>query len=397
MKTERLYYDDPYLRSFTATVIERMQHGDRWVVALNRSAFYPESGGQPGDRGTLGGVRVVDTQVEDDVVWHMLDGPLEASEVKGEIDWRRRFDFMQQHHGQHLLSAAFEHLANAQTVSSHLGEDVSTIDLAVAELSAATIAEVEAWTNALIWDNRVIDARFVDAEALRLLALRKPPGAYDRIRIVSVDSIDHSACGGTHPRRTGEVGIVVVRRAERRADTMRLEFLCGNRVLTDYRWKNALLTDLAGTLSVGARELPAAIERIRGAEERNRKGLASAEERLLAYEATSLLQAAEHIGVTPVVACTWVERDLDHIRQLARLIADGGGVALLGIGGPKAQLVFARAHSLPYDMGTLLREAATIVGGRGGGRPDAAQGGGPDGSRVEEAIGRARTLLDATP
>ncbi len=395
MKTERLYYDDPYLRSFTATVTERRTEGEHMLVALDRSAFYPESGGQPGDHGMLNGVRVIDTQVQNDVVWHRLDGTLDATDVLGEINWSRRFDFMQQHHGQHLLSAAFENLVNARTVAVHLGEDYSTLDLDRFDLDSATLAHVEAWTNTLIWEDRPIQARFVDQETLQSFALRKPAGAYERVRVVSVDGVDHSACGGTHPRSTGEVGIVVLRRTERRGDTLRLEFLCGNRVLAEYRWKNALLADLAGTLSIGVRELPVALDRLRTAEERSRKALVSAEEQLLHHEAAALLASAEQIRITPVVVRTFMERDLDQIRLLARLIAEGGGVALLGIGGTKAQLVFARAAGLSYDMGVILRQAAAVVGGRGGGRPEAAQGGGPDGSRIEEALAHARLMLDS--
>lgn len=395
MKTERLYYDDPYLRSFTATVTERRAEGEHMLVALDRSAFYPESGGQPGDHGMLNGVRVIDTQVQNDVVWHRLDGTLDATDVLGEINWSRRFDFMQQHHGQHLLSAAFENLVNARTVAVHLGEDYSTLDLDRFDLDSATLAHVEAWTNTLIWEDRPIQARFVDQETLQSFALRKPAGAYERVRVVSVDGVDHSACGGTHPRSTGEVGIVVLRRTERRGDTLRLEFLCGNRVLAEYRWKNALLADLAGTLSIGVRELPVALDRLRTAEERSRKALVSAEEQLLHHEAAALLASAEQIRITPVVVRTFMERDLDQIQLLARLIAEGGGVALLGIGGTKAQLVFARAAGLSYDMGVILRQAAAVVGGRGGGRPEAAQGGGPDGSRIEEALAHARLMLDS--
>ncbi len=395
MKTERLYYDDPYLRSFTATVTERRAEGEHMLVALDRSAFYPESGGQPGDYGMLNGVRVIDTQVENDVVWHRLDGTLDATDVQGEIDWRRRFDFMQQHHGQHLLSATFENLVNARTVAVHLGEEYSTLDLDTLDLDSATLADVEARTNTLIWEDRPIQARFVDQETLQSFALRKPAGAYERVRVVSVDGVDHSACGGTHPRSTGEVGIVVLRRTERRGDTLRLEFLCGNRVLAEYRWKNALLADLAGTLSIGVRELPVALDRLRTAEERSRKALEVAEEQLLHHEAVALLASAEQIRITPVVVRTFMDRDLDHIRLLARLIAEGGGIALLGIGGTKAQLVFARATGLSYDMGVILRQAAAVVGGRGGGRPEAAQGGGPDGSRIEEALAHARMMLDS--
>ena len=388
--TERLYYADAYLRTFQAGVVDRRERDGRIEVALDRTVFYPEGGGQPADRGRLNGVAVVDTQEDGGMVWHTLEAPLEGDEVHGEVGWDRRFDFMQQHHGQHLLSAAFEHLFDARTVSVHLGEEFCTVDVEHTGLSPDHLTEVEELTNRIIWDNLPINARFVEPAELAALQLRKPPGAYDRVRIVSAGDFDHSPCGGTHPRRTGEVGSVALRRWEWRGEGLRVEFVCGARALRDFRWKNALLHGLAGDLSIGVVELPAAIERIRTAEERSRKALAAAEERLLGYEAREMLAAAEQVGAAKVVAQALEGRELDHVRTLARLIAEAGGVALLGVAGAKAQLVFTRGVGLPYDMGALLREAAAVVGGRGGGRPEAAQGGGPDGGRVREAIDLAR-------
>ncbi len=387
MATERLYFDDAYLRSFVARVTQRGTYAGQPAVVLDHSAFYPEGGGQPGDRGTLNGVRVVDTQADDaGEVWHMLGEPLEADEVQGAVDWERRFDFMQQHHGQHLLSAAAESYFNARTVAVHLGEEACTVDLEIAGLSMEQITEIEARTNAMIWADVPVQARFVGPQELRTLALRKPPQAYERIRIVSAGDFDHSPCGGTHPRRTGEVGSVVLRRWERYKGGVRVEFVCGGRAVRDYRRKTELLMTLAAELKVGQAELPSAVERLRGAEETQRKRLAQAEERLLDYDARELIAAAEQVRNIPVVV-RWLDgRSLDNVRLLARRIAELGGVALLGLREEKAQLVFTRAAGLPFDMGALLRVAASVVGGRGGGKPEAAQGGGPDVARLDEAL-----------
>jgi alanyl-tRNA synthetase len=391
--TKRLYFDDAYLRAFDARVVARAMRAGRPAVALDRSAFYPEGGGQPGDHGLLDDVPVVDTQSEDDVVWHLLDGGLAADEVHGSIDWARRFDFMQQHHGQHLLSAAFEQLYDAATVAVHMGEELCTVDVARPAFSAGEVAAAEELANQIIWEDHPIDARFVDGATLATLPLRKPPGTYAQIRIVSVDGFDHSACGGTHPRHTGEVGSIVVRRWERRGETTRLEFVCGGRALHDYRWKNGLIANLAGALSVGAGELPDAIARLREAEERSRKALRAAEEQLIASEAQALLANAERIDGAPVVVQQFVDRQLDSIRRLAGQIAAGGGIALLAGSGVQAQLVYARAAGLPYDMGAILRRTVTIIGGRGGGRPESAQGGGSDNDRIPEALQAARAIL----
>ena len=393
--TEQLYFDDSYLRTFTARVVRRATRVGLPAVALDRSAFYPEGGGQPGDRGTLNGIPVLDTQQDGDLVWHMLGAELVAEEVTGEIDWTRRFDFMQQHHGQHLLSAAFERLFDATTVSVHLGEETCTVDLAGAALTPDHLAQAEDQTNRVIWDNLRVEARFVDASVLASLDLRKQPSGHARVCIVSAGDFDHSPCGGTHPRRTGEVGAVVLRRWERRGETLRIEFVCGGRAVRDYRWKNSLLNGVAAGLSIGIAELPAAVQRIRAAEERSRRALAVAEERLLHYEAAELLASAERVEGTPVVAQQFEQRELDSLRRLSRLIAEGGGIALLGLHGAKAQLIFARAAGLPYDMDQILREAAALIGGRGGGQPEAAEGGGPNVGRLGEALEEARLRVMA--
>ena len=391
-RTERLYYDDAYLRAFDGHVIARGVRDGMPAVALDRTAFYPEGGGQPGDRGMLDGVPVLDTQSERELVWHLLASDLPADKVHGEINWTRRFDYMQQHHGQHLLSAAFEQLCDARTVGVHLGEESCTVDLAVM-LVPEQLGAAEELANQMVWADLPIAARFVDAAEVARLQLRKQPGDYQRIRVVSAGDFDHSPCGGTHPRRTGEVGMIVLRRSERRGDTLRVEFVCGARAQRAYRLEHGILSGIAAGMSVGIRELPAAVDRLRESAERTRKALAEAEEQLLRFEAAELLASAERVAATPVVAQVFENRELDRVRLLASLIAAGGGVALLGLTGEKAQLVFARAAGLPYDMGALLREAVALLGGRGGGRPEAAQGGGPAVARLPEALAAARARL----
>ena len=393
--TQRLYLDDAYLREWSARVVERREWDGQPAVALDRSAFYLEAGGQPGDRGTLNGVPVLDTRADGELVWHILGAPLAADVVRAELDWERRFLFMQQHHGQHLLSAALDHLWEARTLSAHLGEEVCTVDVDNPGLTPEQLSEAEELTNQVIWQNLPILARFVERAELASIPLRKVPGDYPRIRIVSAGDFDHTPCGGTHPRHTGEVGMVVLRRWERRGATLRLEYVCGVRALRDYRHKNALLTALAGELSVGIADVPAAVQRIREAEERGRRALATAEHRLLRYEAVELIAAADRFGGLAVVVHQWDGRELQTIRSLAEHIAELGGIALLGLAGTKAHLVFARAPRLAPDMGAILREAAAIVGGRGGGRPEAAQGGGPLVEQLPAALARARELVVA--
>lgn len=393
MITERLYFNDAYMQQFRARIVARAERGGRPAVALDRSAFYPEGGGQPADTGALNGVPVLDVQAEDGLVWHTLARPLEANDVHGQIDWERRFDHMQQHHGQHLLSAAFEQLYELRTVSFHLGVSASTIDLDGAALTAAQAAEAEDLVNQVIWQNRPVSARFVTAAELARLPLRKPPAVSGPVRVVSVPDFDHSACGGTHPSATGGVGILHVRRWERRGDIMRVEFLCGGRALRDLRWKNAALGRLAADLSVGADEVAAAVARLREAEERTRKRLEATVEQLIGYEAREMTIHAELVGITRVVRHSFEGRDPGEVRMLANEIATHGCAALLGLRAEKAQLVFARAEGLEVDCGALLRETLARFGGRGGGQPALAQGGLPDPAQVEQALLAAIAIL----
>lgn len=395
MITERLYFADAYLTQFSAQVVARADRGGRPAVALDQSAFYPEGGGQPADTGTLEGVPVLDVQVEDGVVWHTLAQPVQSNVVQGQVDWARRFDHMQQHHGQHLLSAAFERLFDLKTVSFHLGASSATIDLAATALSAQQTAAVEDLTNQVIWEDRPVLARFMSADELAQLTLRKPPSVGGPVRVVAVPDFDYSACGGTHPRATGGVGLAHIRRAERRGDVVRVEFVCGGRAARDLRWKNAALGRMAGALSVGADEVEPALARLREAEERARKRLADAAEQLVGYEAQDLIAHAELVGIVRVVRRAYADRSLEEVRALAKAISAGGCVALLGLRAEKTQLIFARADGLAIDCGKLLRDTLAQFGGRGGGQAALAQGGLPDSTQLEAALDAAVEHLRA--
>jgi alanyl-tRNA synthetase len=398
--TRQLYYEDPYLTTFTARVVETGHVGGKPAIILDRTAFYPEGGGQPSDRGWLGEVRVLDVQKLGGKIWHILDKPLEPApgeEIRGEIDWRRRFDFMQQHHGQHLLSAAFEEVLGAKTVSVHMGEKICTLDLDRPHLSKEEADAALQRANEMVWANVPVDARFVTDEELARLPLRNPPKVAGPVRIVSAGDFDHSPCGGTHPGRTGEVGIIVILRWERHREKIRVEFVCGRRALHEFRERNSVLTRTASGLSVGYPDLPKAIGRLKEAEEESRKALQKAKELLAEYEAGELLSKASSLpGDVPLVCARFDERSVDDLKRLAKAVTERGGVALLGAGNGTAKLVFARADSLQMDLSLLLREAAAIVGGRGGGKPDQAQGGGPDASRLAEALEHARQKLVET-
>ncbi len=272
-------------------MIDRLEVNGQPAVILDRTAFYPEGGGQPSDRGALNRVEVVDVQTReaDDEVLHILSAPLAEAAVTGVVDHTRRFDLMQQHTGQHILSQAFVHTASAETVSFHLNPDPSegalTIDLSQAALTPAQIDRAEDFANTIVYENRPVIARFVDDEELQALPLRKPPQVDRAIRIVEIQGFDWSACGGTHVARTGEVGVIKIVKVEKRGAETRVEFRCGQRALLDYRRKHQLISQAASDLTIGFWELDQAIGRMQADAKAARRQLMDAEARLQQYEA----------------------------------------------------------------------------------------------------------------
>jgi alanyl-tRNA synthetase len=392
MRTERLYFDDAYLTTFSAEVVDRREVDGRQQVALDRSAFYPDGGGQPGDHGHLNGVAVTDTQSEGELVWHHLAGPLGDGPVTGVVDWARRFDHMQQHHGQHLLSAAFEDLFGLPTLAFHLGVEYASIDLP-GEVTEGQCLAAEARVNDVIWEDRPVVARFVGPEELATIRLRKPPTVEGPVRVVSVPDFDHSACGGTHPRSTGAVGLLFVRRRERRGEETRVEFLCGGRALGDLRVKHGIVSRLGLELTVPPVELEEAVERIRRAEKESRKQLAEVTDRWLALEARFLAESAETVGAFRVVSVVRDDLGVVEGRGLVQRLVAEGVVAILGIRGEKPLLVMGRPGGVAVDCGAVVKEVLARVGGRGGGQAGMAQGGLQDSGSVEGAVVMIRGLV----
>jgi alanyl-tRNA synthetase len=399
--TERLYYDDPYLTRFSAHVVEWVQWEGHPAVVLDRTALYPAGGGQPHDAGSLNQIPVVDVieRESDGAVVHVLSRPSAADTVVGQVDWTRRFDLMQQHTGQHLLSAAFVEGLGANTVGFHLSEEYATIDLDRAPLSTEDLVAVERRVNAIIFENRPVVARFVPAEEVPSLPLRKPLAHEGPVRIVEVPGFDCSACGGTHVQATGEVGLVKITRSERRGAETRVEFLCGYRALADYQAKNALVMELAQEYTVGHWEVADMVHRLDEDLKATRRELRRTRDDLLDAEALALWHEAARLGPVRVVKADLAGRPVEDLKHLAqRLIVHPQTVALLAAGGPvgeRGSFAFARSGDLGMDMGVLVRHACETIGGRGGGRPDFAQGGGPQGDCVNEGLDRAfRALAD---
>ncbi len=382
----RAYYTDSYTLTFVAEVVAVESVGGRPAVVLDHSFFYPTSGGQPHDTGQLiwgssPAARVLDVieRESDGAVLHLLDRPLEPGRAMGIIDRERRLDHMRHHTGQHILSQAFVRVAEADTVGFHLSPQTVTIDLNRADLTAEAIDAAETLANDIVLQNRPVGVRFVDEREAAALSLRKtPPGRDGLLRLVDIEDFDLNACGGTHVARTGEVGLIKVAGTERRGATTRVEFLCGERALADYRHKQAVVRDLSATLTTGAADFVPAVLKLQEENKTLRHELRGREAALLAHEAEQLLAAAEPLGAARLVARVFAGRAPDEARRLATLLAEAGGtVALLGVAGERAQLIFARSADAPGAMDALIRPALAALGGRGGGNAALAQGGGP--------------------
>jgi alanyl-tRNA synthetase len=368
--TARKYYGDSYTWQFDANVIEASANDAPFVV-LDASYFYPTSGGQPNDTGTIGGANVVDVSIRpsDGAVLHALDAPIPVGPTTAVIDRARRFDHMQQHTGQHILSQAFIRVADAATIGFHLGVDTVSIDLNDGALSEARIAEAAEVANQVVGSNVEVRAWFPDEAELASLALRKVPDVAGALRVVAIGDFDFSACGGTHVARSAEVGLLSVVRVERMKRGTRVEFQAGHRARADYARKHAIVQTLSAALTCAQLELPAAVERLSSELTQARRALTVYRERDLDEEAQRLLQSATtSIGAVKVVHAAFDGRAIDDVKGLAlRLTGASGVVALLGATGTRTQLVFARSEDVSLNLKPLFDAALVALGGGKGG------------------------------
>jgi alanyl-tRNA synthetase len=398
--TDRLYYADSTLRTFTATVTAaRELHGPAqeavWQLALDRSAFYPTSGGQPFDTGVLraahSGLEIPVAQVEEDedgIVWHYTQQPIpEGAHIEGSIAWDRRFDHMQQHTGQHLLSAVFAEHLQAATVSFHLGELTSTIDLDIAPPAHHSLERVERIANEIIAEDRPVTTRFLPrAEAESLLAsgvLRKLPEREGTIRLVDIADLDHNACGGTHVRSTGQIGGLLIRSIEKVSRGVRIEFVCGLRAVRTARADATILREVSSLLSTGAPELPSAVNRLLNDSKAAARERQKLREELATHQAAAL--ATEAQMENGVLIRTFKDRDNDYVKLLASrtaAAAPSAGILFSAAGADPVRVFLARGRDLNFNCGQILRESLAALGLRGGGSSDLAQGDVPSGQHA---------------
>ncbi|MEP7001507.1 MAG: alanyl-tRNA editing protein [bacterium] len=396
--TIRRYYDDSYRWQFDANIVDAGSDGTMHFAVLDASHFYPTSGGQPHDTGTLGAARVLDVNVRaaDGAIVHTLDSSLAEGPAVGVIDGVRRFDHMQQHTGQHILSQAFIRVANATTIGFHLGDETVSIDLNDASLSESAIAAAADATNQLISANVPVRAWFPSAEELEAIALRKVPDVEGALRVVAIGDFDYSACGGTHVARSGEVGLLSVVRVERMKRGTRIEFLAGHRARDDYARKHATVRALSAALTCAPAEIVDAVARLSATVTESRRALAAYKERDLDEEAQHLRAEGSTHGDLHIVRRAFVDRPIDEVKGLALRLTDKPGVVtLFALGGSRTQLIFARAQGVTAEIKPSFDHALAALGGGkgGGGRVLMGAAGAADMATVDAVLLDAESLL----
>jgi alanyl-tRNA synthetase len=391
--TERLYFTDSSLLQFQAQVLQIESSAGIDKVLLDRTAFYPTGGGQPFDTGKLNDVEVVDVIEEDGGrIFHIVSqtGRLSAGQtVEASIDKSRRLDHLQQHSGQHILSQAFIQACNAETHSFHMGGQTSTIDIELATPTDEAMRAAEEIANAVIFDNRPMRVHLVDEAGAALLPLRKESAISGTIRIIEVEDFDWSPCGGTHAKQAGQVGLIVIKSFERvKSNLTRVEFVCGHRALEDYRAANQTAVTTARLFSVGREGAPELVAKAIQENKTLKKRMRELLELAMQAEAVQLLSDTTLSGDCKIIKAVFDNRDAEEIRLLAtKITQQEPAIALLATRDANgAKLVFARSANLSQHMGQWLTEACQLLGGRGGGKPEMAQGGGSDVARLEEAL-----------
>ena len=394
--TDRLYYADSHLVDFEAHVVDLTERVSGWTaIVLDRTAFYPTGGGQPSDTGTLDGSRVVECVDDGENVLHVVQGttPARGAIVRGRIDWSRRLDHIQQHTGQHILSQALVKLFNAPTKSFRVMDVSCEIDVELDNPSTETIERAVELANNVIWEDRSITILNVTPEQIAEMSLRKEPSRGGELRVIEIEGFDLTPCGGTHAYRTGEVGMIAVRTWVRAKGLTRIEFVAGMRALADYRRANKSAREVAAMFSTGRDDAAhLAAQMVEENKELHRR-IRLLEEDAAGVEAERLLANAD----AGIVIQVFDNRDAESLKKLAHaVVLHPGTIALLGSRDKDtARLVFARSADAPGDMSVLMREACAMLDGRGGGKPDMAQGGGKHVEQLDETLRLMKEKLTA--
>ncbi|KNF09377.1 alanyl-tRNA editing protein AlaXL [Gottschalkia purinilytica] len=393
---EKVYIENPYLREFTAKVIKKERINNEYYITLNRTIFYPHmSGGQPRDKGTMNDIEVKNVFEENGKIVHVLNDNIDSKNVNLSIDWETRFDHMQQHTGQHLLSAVIYKLYNADTVGFHLGSKYVYIDVTIPRLTHHDIERIEKFANKIIYSNFNIKAYTVGKSDLARLPLRKQPTVDSNIRIVEIDNIDFSPCAGTHCRNIGEIGILKIRKWEKYKGNTRIEFVCGNRALKDYTWKNNYINDISSLLSLKDNDTYKGVEKLLEENISLQKDLSSLKEELLVYKSKELLYNCIKFNEIKIVKKIFENNNLKDIRYIAsNIISNTNTTCILGlVENDRCQLILGRSENIDLDMKEIFDSVIDLISGRGGGNSQLVQGGGSNIKELSFCMDTALNLI----
>ncbi|OGO77672.1 MAG: hypothetical protein A2Y23_13895 [Clostridiales bacterium GWB2_37_7] len=377
MNTQKLYYSDSYVFDFHANIIEVTPYEDKFALILDKTYFYPESGGQPSDNGTINDEQILYVTEQQGSTLHITQNKLQIGSANCHINGKVRFDNMQQHTGQHILSACFYKLYNGETSSFHIGKESSTIEIDIERFDPAMAEQIEELANSIIYKNTPVTAEIVDKDTLAALPLRKQPKVDSNIRIINIEDCDCSPCGGTHTRSTGEVGIIKIKKFEKLKSSYKFEFVCGNRALKDYIYKNYVINKLSAHLSAPENDIENAFNKYTEDYKNLQKQVSELRSEVVNYDVQQLLQQAFEIGNAKIITKVFDNREFSDVKLISQaIISNPSYIALLASRNQSCQLIFTRSENIAVDMNIALKGILPMLNGKGGGSPKAAQGGG---------------------
>lgn len=395
----KLFYQDAYIKSFKSKIVkQKIDEAGKLYVVMEQTAFYPTGGGQPHDLGTINSIKVVNVEEIEGEIRHYLEHPITntSEEVEGVIDWDRRFDHMQQHAGQHILSAALENLFSYKTVSFHLGNEICTIDIETEHLSEQEAMEAENLANRIILENRKIETKWVTVDEAVRYDLRKQLSVTEDIRLVIIPNFDYNGCGGTHPSSTAQISSIKILDWERQKKKTRVTFVCGKRILQQLHQKQQVLLELTKMLNAPEKEMANAVSRMKESEKDLEKNLEIAKDRFLHYEAKELLERNLKNGKS-IIGTIYQDRTIQELQKLARiLISENDQITVICIAenDGRIQLVGARGSKVSVNMKKIIGDGLSLINGKGGGNESFAQGGGeavlPSEELLQQLIESAR-------
>ena len=394
--TKKLYYDDPYKIEFTTEVYKREIYDSKYSVVFNETYFYPTSGGQLHDIGFINGIKVIDVVQVDDDILHITEQEITANTAECTINKERRFDFMQQHTGQHILSESIVKVCGHETMSCHLGEEICTIDINASSLSNDDIQKIELFANDIIYQNLPLKIHYVQDTEIGKFPLRKTPKFTGLLRIIEIDNFDFSACGGTHVKATGEVGIIKIKKRESvKGNLTRLEFLCGKRAFLDYQTKSEILSSLANSFTTTEGEVTDKINKIVENNKQLLKQLDSYKIEFLKIEIIKLVDEAIIDNQYKIIKKIFKDRDINEIRVIAQKIIEYDDyIILFGNVSANSNIIFARSKNVSVNMQQLFNSISNMIEAKGGGKPDFVQAGLKNHNKLEEALSFAMRLID---